>query len=103
MQHWESEPYLIKVGQNCLFAANINLITHDGAIKVLNSLNRFEGKMMDKIGSITIGDNVYIGMGAYIMPNTIIGNDCIIGAGAIVKGNIPEKSVVVGIPGRVVC
>lgn len=97
------EPYLIKVGQNCLFAANINLITHDGAIKVLNSLNRFEGKMMDKIGSITIGDNVYIGMGAYIMPNTIIGNDCIIGAGAIVKGNIPEKSVVVGIPGRVVC
>lgn len=98
-----SEPYLIKVGKDCLFAANINLITHDGAIKVLNTLNKFDGKMMDKIGAITIGDNVYIGMGAYIMPNTNIGDNCIIGAGAIVKGDIPEGSVVVGIPGRVIC
>lgn len=32
-----SEPYLIEVGNDCLFAANINIITHDGGIKVLST------------------------------------------------------------------
>lgn len=98
-----SEPYLISVGKDCLFAANINLITHDGAIKVLNTLNKFDGKLMDKIGAITIGNNVYIGMGAYIMPGVTIGDNCIIGAGSIITKNIPDNSIVVGIPGRVIC
>lgn len=97
-----SEPYLISVGKDCLFAANINLITHDGAIKVLNSLNKFEGKQLDKIGAIHIGDNVYIGMGAYVMPGTRIGNNCIIGAGCVVTKDIPDNSVVVGVPGKVI-
>ena len=58
-----TEPYLITVGENCLFAANINLITHDGGIKVLNALGYFDGKRMDNIAPIVIGNNVYIGMG----------------------------------------
>ena len=57
---------------------------------------------MDKVGPIEIGDNVYIGMGAYIMPNVKIGNNCIIGAGAIVTKSIPDNSVAVGIPAKVI-
>lgn len=38
-----SEPCMIVIGKDCLFAANVNFITHDGGVKVLNSLNYFLG------------------------------------------------------------
>lgn len=97
-----SEPYLITVGNDCLFAKNVNFITHDGGIKVLNSMNYFDGKRMDNMAPISIGDNVYIGMGAYIMPGVTIGNNVIIGASAVVTHDIPDNSVAVGIPARVI-
>lgn len=52
----------------------------------------------------TIEDNTVIGMGAIIMNRAHIGKNCIIGAGAIVTEDtiIPDNSLVIGIPGRVV-
>ena len=97
-----TEPYLIETGDDCLFASNVNFITHDGAVKVLNSLGKFNGSKMDIIAPIKIGNNVYIGMGAYIMPGVQIGDNCIIGAGSIVTKSIPANSVAVGIPARVI-
>ena len=97
-----SEPYLISVGENCLFSGNVNMTTHDGGIKVLNALGYFDGKRMDKISPIVIGNNVYIGMGAYIMAGVHIGDNVIVGAGAIVTKDIPCNSVCVGVPARVI-
>ena len=52
----------------------------------------------------TVGDNVLIGMGAIIVTGARIGRDCIIGAGALVTGkmDIPDGSMVLGNPGKVV-
>ena len=52
----------------------------------------------------TIGDNSLIGIGAVILNNAKIGKNCIIGAKALITENkeIPDKSLVVGAPGRVV-
>ena len=47
-----------------------------------------------KIGSVVIEDNVWIGAGVIILRNTTIGKNCIIGAGTIVKGNIPNNTIV---------
>ena len=44
---------------------------------------------MDNIAPISIGDNVYIGMGACIMPGVTIGDNVIIGACAVVTHDIP--------------
>jgi len=54
-------------------------------------------------GSV-IGNNCLIAMGAIILTGAEIGNECIIGAGALVPEGkkIPDRSVVVGIPGKVV-
>ena len=98
-----SEPYLIKIGKDCLLTANIHLITHDGGIKVLNSLNYFDGKRMDKMGTIQIGDNVFIGDGSYIMPNVKIGNNVIVGSHSIVTKDVPNNTVVAGIPAKSIC
>jgi carbonic anhydrase/acetyltransferase-like protein (isoleucine patch superfamily) len=56
------------------------------------------------IHACTIEDNVLIGMGAIILNGARIGKNCLIGAGAIVTENkeIPEGSLVIGTPGKVV-
>lgn len=97
-----TEPYLIEVGENCLFAYDVRLITHDGGIKVLNFLGKFEC-CCDKVGRIQIGNNTYIGMGAYVMPNIHIGNNCIIGAGSVVTKNVSDDTVVAGVPAKKIC
>ena len=52
----------------------------------------------------TIGDNCLIGMGAIILNGATIGDNCIIGAGALVPEgkNIPPNSLVLGVPGKIV-
>ena len=54
-------------------------------------------------GHIIVKENVFIGLRVTILPNTVIERNCIIGAGAVIKGHIPEGSVVVGNPAKVIC
>jgi len=49
---------------------------------------------------IVIGKDVWIGMGAIILPGVTIGNGSIIAAGAVVTSNVPQGVVVSGIPAR---
>lgn len=51
---------------------------------------------------VTIGDDVWIGRRTMIMPGVTIGNGCIIGAGAVVTKDVPEYSVVGGVPAKVI-
>lgn len=57
---------------------------------------------MDYLRPILVKDNVYIGLGATIMPGVTIGNNCIIGAKSVVTHNIPNGSVAVGSPAKVI-
>lgn len=56
------------------------------------------------INGATIGDSCIIGMNSTIVEGAVVGDDCIIGANAVVTGTmrVPPRSLVVGIPGRVV-
>lgn len=97
-----SEPYLIEIGEDCLIAG-CTFHTHDGGVKVLNTLGYFGGKRMDKMGRIKVGNNCFIGKDARIMEGVIIGDNCVIGAGSIVTKNIPPNSVAAGVPAKVIC
>ena len=101
-----SEPYLVECGDNCLFARDVHFITHDGGIKVLNSLGKFSSEgtkvRMDKVAPVKIGNNVYVGMGAYIMPGVTIGNNVIVAAGAIVTKDVKDDTVVGGVPAKII-
>jgi len=52
----------------------------------------------------TVGDDVLVGMGAILMNRSVIGNECLIAAGALVPegATIPARSLVVGVPAKVV-
>lgn len=97
-----SEPYLVSMGENCLVSAECHFYTHDGGVKVLSDLGYFDGERMDIIAPIRIGNNVYIGTGASIFPGVTIGSNVVIGAHAVVTHDVPDGSVAVGMPARVI-
>lgn len=88
----------ITIGNNCVMASGISII--DSNAHQVNSLNRLEGR--DKAKGITIGNNVWIGLNAIILKDTIIGDNCVISARSIVKGNFAKNSIIQGNPAVIV-
>lgn len=96
-----SEPYLIKLGDQVRITGGVRFIPHDGGVWVLRNLHE-ELRSGDLFGTIVIGDNVHIGTNAIIMPGVSIGSNCVIGCGAVVTKDIPDNSIAVGVPARVI-
>lgn len=94
-----SEPYLIEIGDNVTLAEDVKLITHDGGVAVL----RKEHPGLNVYGRITIHDNCFIGVNAIILPGVIIGKNSVIGAGSVVTRDVPDDSVVAGVPAKKIC
>ncbi|MGL4862406.1 MAG: acyltransferase [Cetobacterium sp.] len=99
-----SEPYLVKIGDNCTITSGVKFLTHDGSLDVIfkyKNLKREEKNLKyDKLGTIIVGNNVFIGINSIIMPGVEIGDNVIIGAGSVVTKNIVSKTVVAGVPAR---
>jgi acetyltransferase-like isoleucine patch superfamily enzyme len=93
-----TEPWIITLGNNVHITNNVRFITHDGATLIFRKIR----PDLEITKPISVGDDVYIGVNAIIMPGVSIGNKCIIGAGAVVTGDVPENSVAVGVPARVI-
>lgn len=89
-------PGLTKVG-NDVESAGAWVACHDGSI---NMINRAYGLNLDSVGPVEIGDHVFIGIGAKLLPNTRIGERSIVAAGAVVSGEFPAGSVIAGVPAR---
>lgn len=51
---------------------------------------------------VTIGNNVWIGRGSFVMPGVSIGDNSVIGAGSVVTKSVPANCVAVGAPARVI-
>jgi acetyltransferase-like isoleucine patch superfamily enzyme len=96
--HFSTEPYLIEIGDHVVISEGTQFITHDGSVWVFRDSN----PDLDVFGRIMVGSNTFFGINCIILPNTTIGNNCIIGAGSVVRGNIPDNSVVMGNPAKVV-
>lgn len=86
--------FLVTLGNNVTLASGSTILTHDGSTKKILGYS--------KVGCVTIGDDVFIGAHAIVLPNVRIGNRVIIGAGSVVTKDIPDNSVAVGSPAKVV-
>ena len=93
-----SEPYLISIGDHVRITSDVSFITHDGGVWVVREL--LNDNSLDIFGSIKIGNNVMIGTGAIIMPNVHIGDNSIVAAGAVVTKDVPSGTVVGGTPAK---
>lgn len=56
----------------------------------------------DEAAPVTVGDDVWIGARAILLPGVTVGSHSIVGAGAVVVRDVPEGVVVAGVPARVV-
>ena len=100
---FSSEPYLITIGDHVRINSGVEFVTHDGGAWVLRDFSQIDNREnITLFGPMTIGDNVHIGSNAILMPNVRIGKNCIIGCGAIVTHDIPDNSIAVGVPARVI-
>jgi acetyltransferase-like isoleucine patch superfamily enzyme len=52
--------------------------------------------------AVVIGDGSWLGYGAVVLPGVTIGKHCVIGANSVVTSDIPDFSVAVGVPARVI-
>lgn len=86
--------FLIEIGDNVTLAPRVHVLAHDASTK--RELN------YTRIAPVKIGSDVFIGAGSIILPGVTIGNKCIIGAGSVVTKDIPENSVAVGNPCKVI-
>lgn len=95
---WNTEPWLITLGNNVHITDGTKFITHDGG----TLLYRNQIPDLEITKPIVVGNNVYIGNNVIILPGVTIGNNVVIGAGAVVSKDIPDNSVAVGVPARVI-
>ena len=93
---------LISIGDATTISADVVFLTHDYSIaKGLAAVNSpYYGRFLKPI---SVGENCFIGMRTILLPGTTIGNNCIVGAGAVVKGNYPDHVVIAGNPAKVIC
>ena len=91
----DSHAWLITIGDNVTLAPRVHILAHDASTKTFLNYT--------KIGQVTIGNNVFIGAEAVILPGVTIGNNVVIGANSTVTHDIPDNSVAVGSPARVMC
>lgn len=96
----------IVIGDNALIAPSVNILT---AFHPTSASERFGEPRADgsfefcktRTAPVTIGDNVWIGAGAIIMPGVTIGDNVVIGAGSVVTRDVPSNVVAYGSPCRV--
>lgn len=87
--------WLIEIGDNVTIAPRAHILCHDASTKTFLNYT--------KIGRVTIGNNVFIGAESVVLPGVHIGNNVVIGANSTVTHDIPDNSVAVGSPAKVIC
>jgi len=88
----------LTIGSGCDISAGVQVYTHSSARRCVS------GRAWPTVehAPLTIGDRVFLGANAVVMMGVTIGDEAVVGAGAVVTRDVPARSVVAGVPARVV-
>lgn len=89
----------IRIGDDVMIAAGSVLMASNHRYERLDVPIRDQGHVA---GSIVVGDDVWIGSNVVVTSNVEIGSHSIVAAGAVVTANVPPRSVVAGVPARII-
>ena len=89
----------ISFGKECIIGSGVILRSSNHRSTDLDTHMIYQGH---ESGSITIGNNVWIGAGAIILPKVKIGDGVIIGAGSVVTKSFAANKVIGGVPAKII-
>jgi len=89
----------ITIGINSALAYQCTLLTGANPNGPLNELKKIYPKVRKPI---IIGDNTWVGARVTILPGVTIGNYCVVAAGSVVNKDVPDYTVVGGVPAKVI-
>jgi len=95
-----SDSSIIQIGNNCMIAQFVSIISSGYNFDDPSVPIQKQGSSVKK--DIIIGNDVWIGSGAVILPGVNIGDGVVIGAGSVVTNNVKAFSVVAGNPARII-
>ncbi|HEX8332824.1 MAG TPA: acyltransferase [Segetibacter sp.] len=86
----------LKIGNQCAISWNCQIMDNDGHDFSIN------GETKASVASIVICDNVWIGNNCIIKKGVTIGKGAVVASGSVVTKDVPERTVVAGIPAKVI-
>lgn len=89
----------IRIGRHVEIAPNCALYSYNHAVALGEDIG--SQPILSK-GGITLGDDVWLGVGVIILDGVTIGHGSVIGAGSVVTSDIPENSIAAGVPAKVI-
>lgn len=95
---------MIEIGDDCTISFDVVVLIHDYSINNAFRAAGIEDAERHRVikRPVKIGNNCFIGARAVIMPGAVLGDNCIVGSGAVVRGRIPAGSIVSGNPATVI-
>jgi len=93
----------ISLGDKVVISSGVRILTHDYAIsRALEAIGEPPAREVAFIRPVSIGANSFIGTYSIVMPGARIGRNVIVSAGSVVKGEVPDDSIVGGNPCEVI-
>lgn len=88
----------LTIGTGCDISSGAQIYTHSSARRCVS------GRRYDEVERqpVVIGDRVFIGAGAIVNMGVTIGDEAVVAAGAVVTGDVAARTIVAGVPARVV-
>ncbi len=87
--------FLITIGDDVTMSIRVTVMAHDASTKKTLGCT--------KIGQVHIGNHVFIGANTTILPGVTIGDYAVIGVGSVVTHDVPARTVIAGVPAKVIC
>lgn len=84
----------IHIASGCLIASGTTILTHEHIFVKPDGSYYFKDTY--------IGNNCFVGVNSLICPGVHIGNECVVGGGSVVTKDVPDNSMVVGVPAKIV-
>lgn len=81
----------VHIASGVEFGPGVIIYDHDHDFRAENGIK----SKKYKCGDIEIGENSWIGANTIILRDTVIGKNCVIGAGSVVRGTVPDNSILV--------
>lgn len=107
------------IGDRCLLGERVGLVAHESIVigddvwfgkdvYVTDANHGFSdldvpiGKQLGPHRPVSIGDGSWVGHGSVILPGATIGRNCVVAAGSVVRGEVPDHTIVGGVPAKVI-